>query len=97
MGIFGVIGKMAGSKIIDKVEQMREAFQNAYIKIVERFLCGGEIQIVDGNVIVDYNSIAEAVVDSGFVSVAAFKDIIDRHPDYVRCINKHVQLQMMNL
>ena len=84
-------------KIIDKVEQMRKAFQDAYIKIVERFLYGGEIQVVDGNVIVDYNSIAEAVVDSGFVSVAAFKDIIDRHPDYVRCINKHVQLQMMNL
>lgn len=84
-------------KIIDKVEQMREAFQKAYIKIVERFLTGGEIQVVSEDVIVDYDSIAEAVVDSGFVSVAAFKDIIDRHPDYVRCINKHVQLQMMNL
>lgn len=84
-------------KIIDKVEQMREAFQKAYIKIVERFLYGGEIQIVDGNVLVDYDSIAEAVVDSGFVSVVAFKNIIELHPDYVRCINKHVQLQMMNL
>ena len=84
-------------KIIDKVEQMRKAFQDAYIKIVERFLYGGEIKIVDGNVVVDYVSIAEAVVDSGFVSIAAFKNIIELHPDYVRCINKHVQLQRMNL
>lgn len=89
--------KISQKSLDQKIEQMRKAFQDAYIKIVERFLYGGEISIVNGDVIVDYDSIAEAVVDSGFVSVAAFKDIIDRHPDYVRCINKHVQLQMMNL
>lgn len=83
-------------RVVDKVEEMRSALQKLYINVIEHLILGGLITVNNSEVNVVYDAASDIILEAGFKSLEVFKDIIDRHPEYVRCINKHVSLQMTN-
>lgn len=79
---------------IDNVEKARASLQKAFTCVVENCILN---HIISTNYEINYNLAENIILDVGFCSVDKFKELVDMHPEYVRCIVNYCNVQLTNL
>lgn len=79
---------------VDSVEKARVNLQKAFTCVVETCVLNSAIT---NDYVINYDLSAPLILDIGFCSVDSFKQLVELHPEYVRCIVNYCKVQLTNI